>query len=133
MSDITRDMSPLQCIRGSHRIPTMFRPPVHIDPHTKEPPGYVTMPDVKARIASGEYECITWEVKEGDALLIHPHTLHGAPSNRSDRTRIAFTTRWAGDDVVWKPDAFSMSIPGVDLASVPVGERPSGPLFPYVD
>jgi hypothetical protein len=133
MSDITRDMSPLQCIRGSHRNPIMFRPPVYLDPQTPAPPGYADMPDVEARIAAGDYERITWEVKKGDALLIHPNTLHGSPSNRSDRPRIAFTTRWAGDDVVWKPDAFSMRIPGVDLATVPVGERPSGPFFPYVD
>jgi ectoine hydroxylase-related dioxygenase (phytanoyl-CoA dioxygenase family) len=133
MSDITRDMAPLQCIRGSHRNPIMFRPPVYIDPQAPMPTGYGDMPDVEARIAAGEYERISWEVKAGDALLIHPSTLHGSPSNRADRPRIAFTTRWAGDDVVWRPDAFSMSVPGVDLASVPVGERPSGPFFPYVD
>jgi hypothetical protein len=132
MSDITRDMAPLQCIRGSHRNPIMFRPPVYVDRKAEAPPGYGDMPDVEARIASGEYERISWDVKAGDALLIHPNTLHGSAANRADRPRIAFTTRWAGDDVVWRPDAFSMQIPGVDLATVPVGERPAGPLFPYI-
>lgn len=131
MSDIGRDMAPLGCIRGSHRNPLMFRPPVHLDPTLAVPPGYADMPDVEAKIASGEYQRISWEFEAGDALLIHPNTLHGAPSNRADQPRIAFTTRWAGDDVVWKPDRFSMAIPGIDLATVPVGERPSGPLFPY--
>jgi hypothetical protein len=133
LSDIGRDMAPLQCIRGSHRNPLMFRPPIHVDAERPVPPGYAELPDVEARIAAGDYERITWEVKAGDALIIHPNTLHGAPSNRADRTRIAFTTRWAGDDVVWKPDVFSMRVPGVDLAAVPVGERPSGPLFPFID
>jgi hypothetical protein len=133
MSDITRDMAPLECIRGSHRNPIMFRPPVYVDPQKPTPPGYGDMPDVEGRIAAGEYQRISWDVKAGDALLIHPYTLHGSPSNRADRPRIAFTTRWAGDDVVWRPDAFSMAVPGVDLASVPVGERPSGPFFPYID
>jgi hypothetical protein len=127
----SQSMSPLQCIRGSHRNPTMFRPPVYVDPKVTPPAGYGEMPDVEAKIASGEYERITWDVTAGDALLIHPYTLHGAPSNLSDKPRIAFTTRWAGDDVRWQPDAFSMLVPGVDLATVPVGQRPDGPLFPY--
>ncbi|MCU0757612.1 MAG: phytanoyl-CoA dioxygenase family protein [Steroidobacteraceae bacterium] len=131
MTDIDRRMSPLQCIRGSHRGLTQYRPPVYVDPGLPLPDGYADMPDVESRIASGEFERISWDFRAGDALLIHPYTLHGAPPNESDQGRIAFTTRWAGDDVVWKPDAFSMAVPGVDLARVPVGERPSGPLFPY--
>jgi len=133
LSDIDRDMAPLQCVRGSHRNPLMFRPPVYVDPRIPVPAGYVEMPDVEASIAAGNLERISWDVKAGDALLIHPYTLHGAPANRSDRPRVAFTTRWAGDDVAWKPDVFSMQVPGVDFAAVPVGERPSGPLFPYAD
>jgi hypothetical protein len=132
MCDISRDMSPLECIRGSHRNPNMFRPPVHLPDGLATPQGYVDAPDVKALVAAGVYECITWDVKAGDALLIHPYTLHGAPPNRSNQRRIAFTTRWAGDDVVWNPDAFSMRVPGVDLSAVPVGQRPEGPYFPYV-
>jgi ectoine hydroxylase-related dioxygenase (phytanoyl-CoA dioxygenase family) len=124
-------MSPLRCIVGSHRNPAMFRPPVYVEQAGQLPAGYVDMPDVEAGIARGEYRVLNWEVRAGDALLIHPYTLHGAPPNRSPRPRIAFTTRWAGDDVVWAPDALSMKVPGVDLGRVPVGERPAGPFFPY--
>ena len=133
MTDIDRRMSPLQCIRGSHLNRTQFRPPVYVDPSIAIHEGYGEMPDVAARIASGEYECISWDFLAGDALLIHPYTLHGAPPNESDVGRVAFTTRWAGDDVVWKPDVFSMAVPGIDLARVPVGQRPGWPMFPYVD
>jgi ectoine hydroxylase-related dioxygenase (phytanoyl-CoA dioxygenase family) len=131
MSDIDRDMSPLECIRGSHKDPRMFRPPVHLPEGTATPAGYSPAPDVESLIGAGTYERITWDIKAGDALLIHPFTLHGAPANRSNKVRIAFTTRWAGDDVVWKPDVFSMRVPGVDLTQVPVGQRPDGPYFPY--
>jgi ectoine hydroxylase-related dioxygenase (phytanoyl-CoA dioxygenase family) len=132
MNDIGDDMSPLHCIRGSHRNPTQFRPPVYIDPDLELPSGYGDLPDVEARLASGEYQRLSWDIRAGDALLIHPYTLHGAPPNRSDKARVAFTTRWAGDDVTWRPDPFSMKVPGVDLARVPVGQRPDGPLFPYL-
>jgi ectoine hydroxylase-related dioxygenase (phytanoyl-CoA dioxygenase family) len=89
-------MSPLRCIVGSHRNPAMFRPPVYVEQAGQLPAGYVDMPDVEAGIARGEYRVLNWEVRAGDALLIHPYTLHGAPPNRSPRPRIAFTTRWAG-------------------------------------
>ena len=131
LTDVDADMSPLRCIAGSHRNLAMFRPPVYVDQAGQLPDGYVDMPDVEAGIARGEYEVLDWEVRAGDALLIHPYTLHGAPPNRSPRPRIAFTTRWAGDDVVWAPDALSMKVPGIDLGHVPHGERPGGPYFPY--
>ena len=78
MNDISADMAPLGCIRGSHRNPAMFRPPVHLPEGMVTPDGYVDAPDVAAKIASGEYERITWDFKAGDALIIHPYTLHGA-------------------------------------------------------
>ena len=132
MSDVDQTMAPLRCIRDSHRNPLMFRPPVYVAQQGAIPAGYAAMPDVDALIAAGEYEPITWDFRAGDALLIHPYTLHGSLPNKSDRPRIAFTTRWAGDDVVWRPDALSMRVPGVDLAQVPVGQRPDGPFFPYI-
>lgn len=133
LTDVSANSSPLKCIRGSHRNPTQFRPPVYVDPNIKLPDDYGELPDVEAQISAGAMEVLTWDFKAGDALIIHPYTLHGAPSNRSESARIAFTTRWAGDDVVWRPDALSMKVPGIDLAHVPVGQRPDGPLFPYID
>jgi ectoine hydroxylase-related dioxygenase (phytanoyl-CoA dioxygenase family) len=130
LTDVDADMSPLRCIAGSHRNPAMFRPPVYVDQAGELPEGYTDMPDVEARIARGEYRVLEWEIRAGDALLIHPYTLHGAPPNRSPWPRIAFSTRWAGDDVVWAPDALSMKVPRVDLGRVPVGERPAGEFFP---
>lgn len=131
MSDVSRDMSPLSCIRGSHRNPAMFRPPVYVQQGSPLPDGYAELPDVEAQLKRGDCEAISWNIRAGDALVIHPYTLHGAPANRSDRQRIAFTTRWAGDDVVWRPDELSMKIPGIDLSQVPRGQRPTGEFFPY--
>jgi hypothetical protein len=133
LTEVDSTMSPLRCIRGSHRCGVMYRPPVYVPQDQALPGGYAPLPDVEAALARGEMEAISWEFAPGDALLIHPSTLHGAPPNASERPRIAFTTRWAGDDVRWAPDAFSMKVPGVDLGTVPRGERPAGPFFPYVD
>ena len=133
LTDVSADASPLSCIRGSHRNRTQFRPPVYIDPSQSLPENYAEMPDVDAAVERGDMEMLTWQVKAGDALIIHPYTIHGAKSNRTDQARIAFTTRWAGDDVVWKPDGFSMKVPGLDPATLHIGRRPEGPLFPYVE
>ena len=131
MNDIDDDMSPLHCIRGSHRAHQQFRPPVYVEPGTALPEGYVDMPDVEAKLASGEFERLRWDIRAGDALLIHPYTLHRPPANRSDKARGAFTTRRAVYYVSWQPDQCTKQVPGVDLAKVPVGQRPDGPLFPY--
>lgn len=133
MSDIPLDMAPLQCIQGSHLDRTQYRPPVYIDEDAQTPAGYADLPDVSAAVAEGRAHVLQWDVKAGDAIIIHPYTLHGAPPVAVERSRIAFTTRWMGDDVRWAPDAFSMAIPGVDYGAVRVGERPDGPLFPYLD
>ena len=128
---IDQSSSPLQCIRGSHRDRLMYRPPVYIDPNTPCPTGYAEAPNFKDLVARGEVEVITWTFEPGDALIINPYTIHGAPPNASQsKPRISFTTRWMGDDVVWGPDTFSMKVPGVDLAKVPLGQRPEGKFFP---
>jgi ectoine hydroxylase-related dioxygenase (phytanoyl-CoA dioxygenase family) len=133
--DIDDAMSPLQSLRGSHRWPGLVKPPYRpVRPLAEEPPPetYIEPPDYEALIARGQAEVQTWLVKAGDAVILHPHTVHGAPPNRSeDKTRIGFSSRWIGDDVVWKPDCYSMPIPGVDYTHAPRGERPSGPFFPY--
>jgi ectoine hydroxylase-related dioxygenase (phytanoyl-CoA dioxygenase family) len=133
MTEVTAATAPLTCIKGTHRAPKMFRPTVYTDPHLPLPPDYVDQPDWDAKIAAGEVETVWWPLQPGDALLIHPGTVHGAPPMAAaDGQRIGFTTRWMGEDVTWRPDAFSMKIPGIDNAQVPVGARPTGPEFPVV-
>lgn len=133
--DIDEEMSPLQTFRGSHRWRGLIKPPVGpVRPLAGEPaPGeYIDTPDYEALIASGKAEVQTWLVKAGDAVIMHPNTIHGAPPNRTqDKTRIGFSSRWIGDDVVWRPDCHSMAIPGLDYSSAPLGARPEGPFFPY--
>lgn len=135
LTDVAKDNSPLKCLRGSHKNrAVMYRPPVYVNPDIPIPSSYAEMPDFEARIARGEEEVLTWnDIAAGDALIIHPHTIHGAEGNKSKtHPRIAFTTRWAGDDVVWRPDVYSMKIPGIDLASVEPETPPVGDLFPRI-
>lgn len=127
----TRDSSTLQCIDGSHRDPLQYRAAgLPIDPAAS---GFATLPDVAAQIRDGRMRTLAWDVSPGDALLIHPYTLHGANGNVGDSgRRVSFTTRWAGDDVVWNPDPYSMQVPGINLDDVERGSHPTGEFFPRI-
>lgn len=134
LTEMDFDQAPLKCLRGTHRDPMRYRPPVYIDPNKAMPEGFAEMPDIDAGVAEGRYEVLQWSMKAGDALIIHPFTIHGAPPvDRIGDQRIAFTTRWAGDDIRWAPTDISMPIPGIDYSAVQRGARPSGPLFPEVE
>jgi ectoine hydroxylase-related dioxygenase (phytanoyl-CoA dioxygenase family) len=45
----------------------------------------------------------------GDCLFMHPNTVHGSRPRAARNTapRRAFSTRWLGDDVVYRPDALT--------------------------
>lgn len=133
LTDVDPDTSPLLTIKGSHKWKNKLVPPVYVKPKAVLPPNFVHSPDFDDLIAKDEAEIMNWNsIQRGDALLIHPYNVHGAKPNKSSQTRIAFTTRWMGDDVVWSPTEFSMPVPGVDYDKVDPGKRPSGPAFPYV-
>jgi ectoine hydroxylase-related dioxygenase (phytanoyl-CoA dioxygenase family) len=105
-----------------------------VDPDAELPPEFADMPDFQSMVDAGEYEVAEWpEMQAGDALVIHPYTIHGAPGNASQgKTRIAFTSRLMGDDVRWQPTPFAMKMAGVDYDKIEVGSEPEGPLFPVV-
>jgi ectoine hydroxylase-related dioxygenase (phytanoyl-CoA dioxygenase family) len=126
--------STLQCIDGSHNDRVQYRPPPNPGQENRPAdPGFVDLPDIDALLAENKLKSLSWTVEPGDALLIHPYTLHGAAANRVlGRRRVSLTTRWAGDDVVWGPDRYSMKVPGMDIATVEPGTPPSGDLFPLV-
>lgn len=68
------------------------------------------VPDVDKRVASGEYEVLSWDMAPGDALIFYSSMLHGAPGNppNSPHRRRGYATRWCGDDVVFDNRAGTM-------------------------
>lgn len=77
---------------------------------------------------------VSRDVKAGDAFLFHAKTMHGSGGNRSRSSRrVAYSTRWIGDDVRWRPnpvftdDAIMQAAP--DLV---VGGPLDCPFFPLV-
>jgi ectoine hydroxylase-related dioxygenase (phytanoyl-CoA dioxygenase family) len=133
LTDVSEDNAPMLTLAGSNRDPFRYHSPLSRQDMTL--PGYRPWAELEARCAAPDAPIKIWPARAGDALLIHPKTIHaslprapGLPGRR-----IAFTTRWVGSDVVWQPDAFSAVIR--ELGSHPEmhpGAPPPESLFPVL-
>jgi ectoine hydroxylase-related dioxygenase (phytanoyl-CoA dioxygenase family) len=135
MTPAVEGQSRIEFIDGSHRsVPGYFRPPTS-SPRPDDP--MLEVPDYDALLADGRERRLAWDCAPGDALLIHPYTIHGAKGNAGNARhgrRVAITTRWLGDDVRWLPlDPRFTSGAGIDPDHPPaLGSRPSPAQFPRV-
>lgn len=134
LTKATLENSRLEFIDGSHKtVPGYYRPPTN-NPSAWD--GFLEIPDFDAKLESGEEKILAWDCGPGDALLIHPYTIHGARGNAGGMTggrRVAITTRWLGDDVRWLPtNNVTGTLPGLKESNLAVGGRPKGEWFPLV-
>jgi ectoine hydroxylase-related dioxygenase (phytanoyl-CoA dioxygenase family) len=130
--------SRLMFIDGSHRTSQgYYRSPELQKPPAGERDGFVDPPDFDALIDRGEARMLTWDCQPGDAILLHPATVHGALGNDgsgSHPRRIAMTTRWLGDDVRFLPYSYQRALqsPAIAQSQLMFGQRPHGEWFPLV-
>jgi ectoine hydroxylase-related dioxygenase (phytanoyl-CoA dioxygenase family) len=131
-------LSRLMFIEGSHRTNQgYYRPKELPKPAPGEHDGFVDPPDFDALIASGEVRMLTWDCQPGDAILLHPCTIHGAlgcTGSGQHPRRIAMTTRWLGDDVRFLPLSYERARqqPAIAGTKLMLGQRPHGEWFPLV-
>ncbi len=135
MTPAVAGQSRIEFIDGSHRnVPGYFRPPTSTpDPED----GLLEAPDYDALVRNGSERILAWDCAPGDALIIHPYTIHGSKGNAGNSRqgrRVAITTRWLGDDVRWLPlQRKSAYAAGVDPDHPPpIGSRPARAAFPLV-
>ena len=130
LTDVGPDDGPLITVRGTHSgdgryYSTFF-------PQDQEPPaGYRPWQELMDQAESPDAEIQTWTMRAGDCLFMHPTTIHGSAPRAADsgRPRLAFSTRWLGDDVVWKPDPLTVPMapelvdhPGMTINAPPPDE-----------
>jgi ectoine hydroxylase-related dioxygenase (phytanoyl-CoA dioxygenase family) len=131
-------LSRLMFIDGSHRTHHgYYRSPEIKTPPPGEPDGFVDLPDFDALLARGEARMLTWDCAAGDAILLHPCTIHGALGNTGNGKqprRVAMTTRWLGDDVRFLPYSYARARQNRAVAqtNLMLGQRPHGEWFPLV-
>ncbi len=97
--------SSLEFVRGSHLwdsyfAPTAFSEGNGTDDWTSDFVGE-ECPDIEA--ARSDFDIVGFDVEPGDALVFSSWSVHGSPANDSPNRRVAFSTRWLGDDAVWHP------------------------------
>ena len=102
LTEATVAESGLEFVRGSHLwdkyyAPESFDQAVN---WTAEFDGE-RVPDVSA--ARHDYDIVGFDVEPGDAIVFSAWVIHGAPGNGGPNRRVAFSTRWLGDDAVWAP------------------------------
>lgn len=133
LTDIGEDDAPLQTVLGSHKWQdVMYRPPTD---SSAQPliPGYLELSEIPARIEREGATWKTWPCKAGDALVIHPYTLHASlPKESAGGMRIGFSSRWMGEDVTWSPNAFSPIDHIKSRDQLKPGDAPPDDQFPVV-
>jgi ectoine hydroxylase-related dioxygenase (phytanoyl-CoA dioxygenase family) len=107
LTPVTVEGSGMEFVRGSHLDDVYYLPEVFGGAENKsgqwanEQRG-VAVPDIEAN--REEYDIVSFDMAPGDALIFSAWILHGARGNSSStQDRVALSTRWLGDDVLWDP------------------------------
>ena len=100
----------LEVVKGSHHGPlydgSSFSNP---DDHTEPLFGngvLERLPDIEADRANdpNSWDVVGWSMEPGDALILHPHCLHGgAKLSGSHPKRNTLVLRFFGDDAIFRP------------------------------
>jgi ectoine hydroxylase-related dioxygenase (phytanoyl-CoA dioxygenase family) len=145
MTPTDSQRSRLEFIDKSHKsVPGFYRAPAAVyraevgnyKPEQSND-GFLECPDYNQLVAEGKEKVISWDCKPGDAIILHPYTIHGAKGNVGNAAhgrRVAITTRWLGDDVRFIPTPYNANVrtPGFAAANMPLGALPKGEYFPLV-
>lgn len=128
LDPVARD-TVMECVAGSHRWGKGFRPTRFDGTPLYPQDDFEQMPDIDAQRSA--LTLLGWDMAPGDAIAFSFRTVHGAPANRSARTRRAFSSRWVGDDAVFAARGGKTSPPFPDLKLKP-GDPLDAPEFPLV-
>lgn len=133
LTDVDEDNAPLTTLTGSHRDGFRYHSPFSPQ-DLPSPPGFRPWSELTARVEAADADIRVWTARRGDVLLIHPKTIHGSLPRRAGGAgrRMAFTVRWIGSDVVWRPTPITMLAPFDRHPAMREGEPPPESLFPVV-
>ena len=108
LTDVDADNSPLTTLDGSNKDPYRYHSP--FSPQDVERPNdYRPWSELLNRVRAADAPISVWPARRGDAVLLHPKTIHGALPRTAMQPgrRLGFSVRWMGDDVVWRPNSLT--------------------------
>ena len=116
LDPVSAESGAVEYIKGSHKWGQKYRPASFSgsNQYTEDIPD---VPDIDAM--RGELDIAQFNLAPGDCTVHHGLTVHGAPGNQSANIRRrAHTSRWTGDDVIFRPrDGIQEMPPMPDIAS----------------
>ena len=133
LTDVDEGNAPLVTLTGSHRDTFRYHSPFSPQ-DVLRPPEFRPWNELLERVAAPEADIRVWTVRRGDALVIHPKTIHASLPRQPGQAgrRLAFTVRWIGSDVVWLPTPLTRLAPFDENPAMTVGAPPPESLFPVV-
>ena len=133
LTDVPLENAPIVTLAGSNRDPWRYHSPMS-DQSAFELE-HIPWSHLERRVADPDAPRRVWPCAMGDILLIHPKTIHASLPRTAQYSgqRIALTTRWLGDDVVWQPNRLTIRIPSIESTGLmKPGAPPPDELFPKV-
>jgi ectoine hydroxylase-related dioxygenase (phytanoyl-CoA dioxygenase family) len=134
LTDVDERNSPLVTLAGSHRDRVRYHSPF-LPSNVERPDDYRPWTELLGRVAAPDADLRTWTARAGDVLVIHPRTIHGAPARQAGvaERRLAFTVRWVGSDVRWRPNPLTFGLSPFDRHPLMLRDAPPPEeLFPVV-
>lgn len=119
---VCREVSSLEIIAGSHLAPDEGWPNTYNAKKLGRPADRPAWTDWEARRGDPGVAFLSFDMEPGDVLIMHPRVYHGGGANlHPSQPRIALSTRWFGDDLVWDPRPECITIPGKPLHAMQPG------------
>jgi len=127
LTDVDEGSSALEIVKGSHRWNKQYRPTRFVPSDGKD--DWINnsgadgeeMPDIDANRDS--YDIFHEPMHRGDVLIFSAWCVHAAPANTTSTRRAAVSTRWLGDDVLWRPHAGADPTVGRDDVALAPGDQ----------
>jgi len=131
LTDVGVDNAPLTTLVGSNRDTWRYHSPFSPQ-DVPRPPEYKPWQHLVDRVNAPEANIRAWAAARGDAIVLHPKTIHGSQPRRANQNgrRLGFSVRWLGDDVVWLPTPLNYRAPFDTHPLMKLGEAPPEALFP---
>lgn len=131
ITDVSKENC-LEVIAGSHseNVPYwLFSPNAR---KMIKPDDRIPHPECESKRKDGKTKFLSWDMKAGDLLFVHPRALHYSSGNTDADWRVAISFRAFGDDIRWAPRPDCVNLAGVSFDEMIEGEKPVGSHFPVL-
>ena len=120
---VSAKLSSLEYIAASHRDADRSWPNTFNAKKIGRPQHRSEFLDWETRRTDPTVRFISYDMRPGDAVILHPAMYHGGGANlHPTQPRVAVSTRWFGDDVRWDPRPECINIPGIPMDKMERGQ-----------